>query len=73
MLTEEENSNKQKENRQENLMAELALSAKEQINKHMEKILEPHLDVLLAKKVKLNALQRKGSKRTAKKDKNYKL
>ena len=51
LLKEGENSKKQKENRQENLKAEFALSAKEQIHKHMEKSVEPHLDVQLAKKV----------------------
>ena len=47
---EEENSKKKKEKCQENLMAELALSAKEYIHKHMKKSAETQLDVLLAKK-----------------------
>ena len=50
LLKEEENPRKQKESRQENLMADLAISAKEQIQNQVEKYLEPKLDELLARK-----------------------
>ena len=50
---------KQKENRQQRMMAELALSAKDQIHKHMDTSLEPKLDKLLTRKVKPTAMQRK--------------
>ena len=61
VLQEEENTKKQKENRQESLMADLALSAKEQIANQVEKDLEPKLDLLLAQKVKPQAMRRKDS------------
>ena len=47
MLQEEENTRKQKGSRQENLLEDLALSAKEQIQNQVEKDLEPRLDMLL--------------------------
>ena len=50
MLKEEENTKTQKERRQENLLADLAFSAKEQIQNQVEKDLKPKLDELLAKK-----------------------
>ena len=40
-------------------MADLALSAKEQIEKQVEKDLEPKLDILLAQKVKPQAMRKK--------------
>ena len=52
----EENSTKKqilKENRQENLLADLALSAKEQIQNQVEKDLEPKLEELLARNMLL--------------------
>ena len=51
-IQEEQNTKKQKEQRQEKLMADLALSAREQIQHQVEKDLEPRLDILLAQKVK---------------------
>ena len=57
LLKEEENSKKQKESRQDMLMAELALSAQDQIHNHMDKSLEPKPDKILAKKVKPNAMK----------------
>ena len=59
LLQEEENSKKQKQSRQENLLAILALSAKEQIQNQVEKKLEPKLDMLLAQKVKPQAMRKK--------------
>ena len=47
----------------------MAVSAAEQINKRVEKILEPKLDSLLSKKVKGNALKTKPNK----KEQHYKL
>ena len=47
-LLEEANTKKQKEERQEKQMANLALSASEQIQQQVEKDLEPKLDKLLA-------------------------
>ena len=40
-------------------MADLALSAKEQIANQVEKDLEPKLDLLLAQKVKPQAMRKK--------------
>ena len=48
---------KQQETQQERLLSDLAMSVKDQINSHMDNKLEPKLDVLLAKKVKLNAVR----------------
>ena len=46
------------ESRQESLLANLALSAREQIQKQVEEDLEPKLDMLLAQKVKPQAMQK---------------
>ena len=51
-IQDQENSKKQKESHQENLLANLALSAREQIQNQAEKDLEPKLDMFLAHKVK---------------------
>ena len=51
-IKDEENAKKQKESRQESLLANLALSAREQIQKQVEEDLEPTLDMFLAQKVK---------------------
>ena len=70
-IQEEENSKKQKESRQENLLANLALSAREQIQNQVEKDLEPRLDMLLAQKVKPQAMWKKKS--VAKKERHVKF
>ena len=44
-------------------MSELAVSATKQIHKQVEKSLEPKLDLLLSKKVKVNALKTKPHKK----------
>ena len=44
-------------------MSELAASATEQIHQKVEKILEPKLDVLLSKKVKVTVLIPKPQKK----------
>ena len=49
-LLQEEDTKKQKESRQENLLADLDFSAKEQIQIQVGKDLEPRLDILLAQK-----------------------
>ena len=54
-IQDEENSKKQKESRQENLLANLALSAREQIQNQVEKDL-PKLDMFLAQRVKPHAM-----------------
>jgi hypothetical protein len=59
----------QKEASQERKLSELAMSAVEQINQRVEKILEPKLELLLTKKVKVNALKTKPYK----KEQQYKL
>ena len=69
MQKQEENSQQQKEEHQEMKMMEMGLSAKEQIQKQVDKSLEPKLEILLAKKVKTNALKTKPTK----KDQHYKL
>ena len=71
LLQEEENTRKQNESRQENLLADLALSAKEQIQNQVEKDLDPRLDILLAKKVKPQAMRKKES--VMKKERHVKL
>ena len=58
-LLEEANAKKQKEDRQEKQMANLALSAREQIQQQVEKDLEPKLDKLLAQKIKPQAIRKK--------------
>ena len=45
-------------------MANLALSAREQIQQQVEKDLEPKLDKLLAQKVKPHAIRKTGKKET---------
>ena len=57
MLKTEEHVRKQKEDLQEKKMSEIAMSAADQINQRVEKILEPKIDLLLAKKVKVQALK----------------
>ena len=52
-LKMEENTKMQKELSQIKKMSDLAVSATEQIHQKVEKILEPKLDVLLSKKVRL--------------------
>ena len=54
---------RQKETSQDRKLSELAVSAAEQINKRVEKLLEPKLDVLLSKKVKVHALKTKPHKK----------
>ena len=58
-----------KESDQDRKMTELAASATERIQKQVDKKLEPKLDVLLVKKVKISALKPKPNK----KDQHYKL
>ena len=65
----EGNSKKQKESCQEKLLADLALSASDQIHKQVDKSFGPKLDELLARKVKTSAMKNK----PAKKDQKYKL
>ena len=60
---------KQKEASQERKLSELAMSAAEQINLRVEKILEPKLELLLSEKVKGTALKTKPYK----KEEHYKL
>ena len=55
----------QKESSQDRKLSELAVSAAEQIHQRVEKILEPKLDLLLSKKVKVNALKTKPNKKRA--------
>ena len=50
MLKTEENAMKQKEDLQDRKMSELAMSAADQINQRVEKILEPKIDRLLTKR-----------------------
>ena len=50
-------------------MNEMAMSATEQIQRQIDKSLEPKLEVLLAKKVRTYALKTKSNK----KDQHYKL
>ena len=45
MMKAEENARKQKEGRQERMMADLAVSATEQIHKQVDKSLGPKLDM----------------------------
>ena len=71
LLQEEENPRKQKESRQENLLADLALSAQEQTQNQVGKDLEPRLDMLLAQKVKPQAMRKKEP--VAKKERNVKF
>ena len=49
----DENSRKQKEGNQDRKMADMGLSATEQIQKQVDKSLEPKLEKLLAKRLKL--------------------
>ena len=69
-IQDEENSKKQKESRQESLLANLALSAREQIQKQVEEDLEPKLDMLLAQKVKPQAMRKEP---VAKKEQYFKF
>ena len=65
-LLEEANNKKQKEDRQEKQMANLALSAREQIQQQVEKDLEPNLDKLLAKAGQTSRSKNQGSGYTKK-------
>ena len=65
----EQNAMKQKEASQERRLSVLAMSAAEQINLRVEKILEPKLESLLSEKVKKTALKTKPYK----KEQQYKL
>jgi hypothetical protein len=65
----EQNAMKQKEASQERRLSVLAMSAAEQINLRVEKILEPKLETLLSEKVKKTALKTKPYK----KEQQYKL
>ena len=58
-----------KEEYQEMKMMEIGLSATEQIQKQVDRSLEPKLELLLAKKVKTNAPKIKPTK----KDQHYKF
>ena len=69
LLKTEENALKQKKIHQDRKMSDLAMSAAEQINQRVEKLLEPKLDVLLSKKVKVPALKTKPQK----KEQHYKF
>ena len=51
LLKTEQNAMMQKENSQERKLSELAMSAAEQINQRVEKILKPKLELLLSQKV----------------------
>jgi len=62
-LKTEENTRMQKESTQDRKMSELAMSATEQIQKQVDKSLEPKLDLLLSKKVKVIALKTKPNKK----------
>ena len=53
----------QKESSQDKKLFDLTATAAEQIHQRVESILEPKLDVLLAKKIKINALQTKPNKK----------
>ena len=66
LLKTEENTQMQKESSQDRKLSELAVSATEQRHKQS---LEPQLDVLLSKKVKVIALKTK----PIKKEQHYKL
>ena len=63
MLKTEEHVRKQKEDLQEKKMSEIAMSAADQINQRVEKMLEPKIDLLLSKKVKVQALKTKPQKK----------
>ena len=69
VLKTEENTRMQKESSQDRKLSDLTMSAAEQIHKGVEKILEPKLDLLLSKKVMINALKTKPNK----KEQHYKL
>ena len=69
LLKTEENTRLQKESTQDRKMLELAVSSTEQIQKQVNRSLEPLLDLLLSKKVKGNALKIKPNK----KEQHYKL
>jgi hypothetical protein len=58
-LREEANARRQKEKRQEKQMANLAMSAREQIQQQVEKEMEPKLDLLLAQEVKPHAIRKR--------------
>ena len=69
MMKQEENSRAQKEEHQDKKMNEMAMSATEQIQRQVDKSLEPKLEVLLAKKVRTYALKTKSNKQ----EQHYKL
>ena len=60
---------RQKEDLQDRKMSEIAMFAADHINQRVEKILEPKIDLLLAKKVKVQALKTKPQK----KEQHYKF
>ena len=57
-IKDEENAKKQKESRQESLLADLAIFAREQIQRQVEQDLEPKLEMLLAQRVKPQAMRK---------------
>ena len=63
LMKTEENSRLQKESHQVRKMTDFAPSAMEQIQKQVDKSLKPKLDMLLAIKVKINALKTKPHKK----------
>ena len=63
LLKTEGNAKLQKESNQDRKMSELAVSATEQIQKQVDKSLEPKLDMLLARKGKTNVLKTKPIKK----------
>ena len=69
-IKDEENTKKQKESRQESLLADLAISAREQIQRQVERDLEPRLEMLLAQKVKPQAMRKEP---VAKKEQHFKF
>ena len=63
LLKTEKNAMMQKGNTQERKLSKLAMSAAEQINEKMQNILEPKLDLVLSKKVKVHVLKTKPNKK----------
>ena len=69
-IKDKENTKKKKESRQESLLADLAISAREQIQRQVERDLEPRLEMLLAQKVKPQAMRKEP---VAKKEQHFKF
>ena len=63
LLKTEENTRMQKESCHEKKLFDLTATAAEQIQQLVESILEPKLDLLLSKKIKVNALKTKPNKK----------